>query len=196
MIMEKDSRPAGTNRREEEMNIDFYRIYREEMASIPICTKEEEIKLLSALAEGDSTARKRLAEGHLALAVRIAEEYEDCGVPIGDLVQEANMALLLFLEEVKAGFEGEFCACAESRIRQSLERAVSEQENEQRVEEEMAARVNVLKDISARLAEDLGREPSVKELAEYMKMTEDEIKDIMRLTLNAVSISGNPLPEA
>ena len=56
------------------------------------------------------------------------------------------------------------------------------------MEEEVVARVNVLKDISRQMAEDLGREATVEELAEKMKMSVDEIKDIMKLTLDSLSV--------
>ena len=58
------------------------------------------------------------------------------------------------------------------------------------IEEEMAARVNVLKDISASMARELGREATLAELAERMKMSEDEIRDIMKLTMDAMKVSG------
>lgn len=196
----------------EELNIDFYQIYLEEMASIPPCTEEEEKELLkvltgtgmepgigtpgreadgaSAKAAAKAAAKNRLIEGNLSLAVRTAEEYRDRGLPLGDLVQEANMAMLLFLEEISGGFEGNFKAEAGAKMRSALEEALTAQESERRVEEEMAARVNVLKDISAGMAKELGREPTVTELAERMKMTEDEIRDIMKLTLDAMSVSG------
>ena len=54
----------------------------------------------------------------------------------------------------------------------------------------MAARVNILQDISKELAERLGREPKVEELAERMKMTPDQIKEIMKVTMDALSITG------
>ena len=76
-------------------------------------------------------------------------------------------------------------ALADEMIRAALE----EQGLETKVEEEMLARVNVLKEVSKRMAEELGREATVAELAEKMKMTEDEIRDIMKLTLDAMSVS-------
>ena len=71
-----------------------------------------------------------------------------------------------------------------------MEEALELQDTECRIEEEMLARVNVLKDISASMAEELGREATVEELAARLKMTEEEIKDIMKLTLDAMSVSG------
>ena len=69
------------------------------------------------------------------------------------------------------------------------DRDVYKRQLETKVEEEMLARVNVLKEVSKRMAEELGREATVAELAEKMKMTEDEIRDIMKLTLDAMSVS-------
>lgn len=75
------------------------------------------------------------------------------------------------------------------QVEAALEAALDEQKNSEQVGEELLARVNVLKDISQQMAEELGREATVSELAAKMKMTEDEIKDIMKLTLDAMSVS-------
>lgn len=117
----------------------------------------------------------------------MAEEYRERGLSMNDLVQEANIALLLTAQEYKGG---DFDSQSEERIRRMIEDALELQNTEYKVEEEMLARVNVLKDISAGMAEELGREATVEELAERMKMTEQEIKDIMKLTLDAMSVSG------
>ena len=69
----------------------------------------------------------------------------------------------------------------EERIRQGIEAALEEQRAEAEVEENMAARVNVLQTVSQVMAKELGREATVDELAEKMKMTPDEIKEIMKL---------------
>ena len=76
------------------------------------------------------------------------------------------------------------------RIKTALEEAVEEQDTERKIGEEMAARVNILQDVSKELAERLGREPKVEELAERMKMTPDQIKEIMKVTMDALSITG------
>jgi len=152
----------------------FYDIYLEELKNLPQGTPEEEAALLKKLTEGDKTAASRLTELKLAKAVQIAEEYHDRGLPAGDLVQEANMALFLFASEYE---NGDFDAQMEKKVRVAIE-------------EEMAARVNVLKDISASMARELGREATLAELAERMKMSEDEIRDIMKLTMDAMKVSG------
>lgn len=166
---------------------ELYRLYVEELKLIPSCTPQEEERLLREISTGSQEAVKRLVEGKLKKAVKIVEEYRDCGLSLNDLVQEANIALLLTAQEYQAG---DFDAQAEERIRRMLGEAIKLQKTEYRIEEEMLARVNVLKDISAGMAEELGREATVEELAERMKLAEQEIKDIMKLTLDAMSVSG------
>ena len=172
----KDFLAAGDSGDEREFTSgeDFYQLYLEELKLVPPCSPEEEERLLDEILAGSQSAVKRLVEGKLGRAGRMAEEYRDRGLSMNDLVQEANIALLLTAQEYKGG---DFDSQSEERIRR-------------KVEEEMLARVNVLKDISAGMAEELGREATVEELAERMKMTEQEIKDIMKLTLDAMSVSG------
>ena len=109
---------------------------------------------------------------------------------MGDLVQEANMALLLALESYEGG---NFREQVKELSIERIQMAIQMQNQEKQAEEEMAARVNVLKDISQMMAEELGREATVEELAEKMKMTVDEIKEIMKVTLDAMNVSYNRL---
>lgn len=172
----------------EEKEIDVFQMYIEELEQVAPCTKEEEEALLAKLAAGKKEAAGRLVEGKLKDALRIAAEYREKGLPMNDLVQEASMALLLAANEYTGG---DFHVLMERRIRQAVEEALRLQDTETKIEEEMTARVNVLKDISASMAGELGREATVEELAERMKMTVDEVKDIMKLTLDAMSVVGN-----
>lgn len=165
---------------------DVYEMYQEELAGVVQCTEEEILKLCERLEHKEEAAKKRLIEGNLHRALEIAHEYENRGLPLGDLVQEANMALTVFAREF-AGTGDTFLKGMEHIIRLSLESAVNNQEQELQAEEEILARVNVLKDISAAMAEELGREATVEELAERMKMSTDEIREIMKVTLNAVN---------
>ncbi|MDD6074509.1 MAG: sigma-70 domain-containing protein [Clostridium sp.] len=172
----------------EEKEIDVFQMYIEELEKVDPCTPEEEEKLLTDLAEGKKDASRRLVEGKLKDALKIAAEYRDRGLPMNDLVQEASMALLLTANEYTGGdFKGQM----ERRIREAVEEALKLQDTEDKIEEEVTARVNVLKDISASMAKELGREATVEELAERMKLSTDEISDIMKITLDAMSVVGN-----
>lgn len=165
---------------------DIYRVYMEEIAAIEPCTEAENKELLAKIKNGTAGARERLIEGNLRRALMYVKEYINRGVPMADLIQEASMELMLLADE---GFESGFEKLLESRIRVRLEEVINEQKNESDIEEEMLARVNVLQEVSTRMAEELGREASLKELAERMKMTEDDVREIMKVTMDALSLS-------
>ena len=96
------------------------------------------------------------------------------------------MELMMLVDE---GFEGSFEKLLESRIRVRMEEIINDQKKETDIEEEMLARVNVLQEVSKSMAEELGREAKLSELAERMKMTEDEVREIMKVTMDALRMS-------
>ena len=175
------------NNANEELNPeDIYRVYMEEIAAIPPCSEEENEKLLGEIRSGNKAARERLIEGNLKNALFFVQDYIIKGVPMADLIQEASMELMMLADE---GFEGSFEKLLESRIRVRMEEIINDQKKETDIEEEMLARVNVLQEVSKSMAEELGREAKLSELAERMKMTEDEVREIMKVTMDALSMS-------
>ena len=162
------------NNANEELNPeDIYRVYMEEIAAIPPCSEEENEKLLGEIRSGNKAARERLIEGNLKNALFFVQDYINKGVPMADLIQEASMELMMLADE---GFEGSFEKLLESRIRVRMEEIITDQKKETDIEEEMLARVNVL-------------QAKLSELAERMKMTEDEVREIMKVTMDALSMS-------
>lgn len=175
------------NNANEELNPeDIYRVYMEEIAAIPPCSEEENEKLLGEIRSGNKAARERLIEGNLKNALFFVQDYINKGVPMADLIQEASMELMMLADE---GFEGSFEKLLERRIRVRMEEIINDQKKETDIEEEMLARVNVLQEVSKSMAEELGREAKLSELAERMKMTEDEVREIMKVTMDALSMS-------
>ena len=165
---------------------DIYRVYMEEIAAIPPCSEAENAKLLGEIRNGNKAARERLIEGNLKNALFFVQDYINKGVPMADLIQEASLELMMLADE---GFEGSFEKLLESRIRVRMEEIINDQKKEADIEEEMLARVNVLQEVSKSMAEELGREAKLSELAERMKMTEDEVREIMKVTMEALSMS-------
>ena len=88
------------------MHDDIYQMYLEEIEAIRPCTKEEQDQLLKKIAQGDDSARERLVEGSLGQLVELAKEYDGQGVLMGDLIQEANIALLTALAEMAGAGDG------------------------------------------------------------------------------------------
>lgn len=175
------------NNSEEDLSAeDIYRVYMEEIAAIPPCSEAENAKLLGEIRNGNKAARERLIEGNLKNALFFVQDYINKGVPMADLIQEASLELMMLADE---GFEGSFEKLLESQIRVRMEEIINDQKKEADIEEEMLARVNVLQEVSKSMAEELGREAKLSELAERMKMTEDEVREIMKVTMDALSMS-------
>ena len=182
------------------MHEDFYQMYLEELEGVAEAGPEEELALLERLAAGEAEAAGRLIEGNLKRVLAYAREYEGKGLPMNDLVQEANMALTaLAAEWARLAAEGTAAAGEKTerenfqellrrRVQESIEAALEEQKREAKIEENVAARVNVLQEVSRVMAAELGREATVDELAEKMKMTAEEIRDIMKVALDAVNV--------
>ena len=182
------------------MHEDFYQMYLEELEGVAEAGPEEELALLERLAAGEAEAAGRLIEGNLKRVLAYAREYEGKGRPMNDLVQEANMALTALAAEwarlaaegtASAGEKTErenFQELLRRRVQESIEAALEEQKREAEIEENVAARVNVLQEVSRVMAAELGREATVDELAEKMKMTAEEIRDIMKVALDAVNV--------
>lgn len=165
----------------------YYHLYLEGLKEIPPCTDEERRSLLERLTAGDLSVKDRLIEGHLLLALAVAKDYRDKGLPMSDLVQEANLALTMAV----SGYQGgDLLAQAKEKIVSFLDAALKEQKAEKELGEEMAARVNVLQEVSRVLAEELGREATVEELAAKMQMPPGDIKEIMKLAVDALSVDG------
>ena len=176
------------------MEHDFFDMYLEEMRSITPLERDEMVSVLEGTARGDAGARSRLVEGCLGKVLEMVREYGDSELPLSDLVQEANTALMLAAIE----YDGSepWNELMTRRVKESVELALEEQRTENQIEETMAARVNVLQTVSQVLAKELGREATLEELSAKMKMSEDEVRDIMKLALDALTVNGEGQADA
>lgn len=162
---------------------DLFGVYLGELAGIKDCSEEENAGLLKEIRAGSREARNRLIEGNLKRAMFFVQDYVDQGVQLSDLIQEASLELMLLADE---GFEGAFEGLLESRVRVRMEEVIREQKADSDTKEEVLARVNVLQEISRRMAEELGREASLEELSERMQLPQDEVREIMKMTMDAL----------
>lgn len=167
------------------MQEDLFQMYLGDLDRIEGCDEAENHRLLQKWSAGDAAAKNRLIEGNLRTVLEEVRDYLGRGVPAGDLVQEANMALVMAVEDYE---DGDFGAFLKTRVREALLAVVKEQSMEQETAQKVADRVNRLSDVSQELAEELGREATVEELARRMELTGEEIRDIMKITLDAMSV--------
>ncbi len=168
--------------------LDVFQMYLEDMAAIVGCDARENCDLVARKLLGSLEAKKRLIEGNLRTVLAMTRNYLNRGVSAGDLVQEANVALVMAVED--ADEPDEFEDFLAERVRDALEEAVDRQADEKKAAERMIDRVSLLKSVSEEMAQRLGREATAEELAERMQLTTEEIKDGMRWTLDAMNAGG------
>ena len=163
-------------------------LYLQESLKTAALSPEETEELLARLAEGREEARDRLVEANLPLAAELAAEYRDRGLFYSDLIQESNLGLLLAIDAYRPGMEETFEAYLSRSIRQQIEEALREYNASTRSSVEMAGQINQLNEISAAFAREHGREAKIEELASRMGIPEEEIRILMKASLDAVNL--------
>ena len=157
------------------VNIDDpVKVYLKEIGRVQLLSPEEEVELAKRMAEGDQTARQRLAESNLRLVVSIAKRYVGRGMHFLDLIQEGNLGLIKAVEKFDYTKGFKFSTYATWWIRQAITRAIADQARTIRIPVHMVETINKVKKVSAQLLHENGREPTVEEVAEAMSITEDK----------------------
>src|SRR5579875_1477588 len=144
---------------------DHVRTYLREIGRVPLLTAAEEVELAKRVEAGDDTARRALAEANLRLVVSIAKRYVGRGLHLLDLIQEGNLGLMRAVEkfDYRKGFK--FSTYATWWIRQAITRAIADKARTIRVPVHMVETINKLNRIERELLQEMGREPTVEELA-------------------------------
>ena len=173
----------------EEINVDdSVRMYLKEIGKIPLLNAEQERLLAQKMQAGDKDAKDTLVESNLRLVVSIAKKYMNRGLSLLDLIQEGNIGLIKAVDkfDYEKGFK--FSTYATWWIRQAITRAIADQARTIRIPVHMVETINKLTRVQRQLIQDLGREPTIDELAEKMNMPVDKIRDIQRISQDPVSI--------
>jgi RNA polymerase primary sigma factor len=167
---------------------DHVRMYLKEIGRVPLLTAEEEIELAERIEKHDEVAKRRLAEANLRLVVSIAKRYIGRGLQFLDLIQEGNLGLIKAVEkfDYRKGFK--FSTYATWWIRQAITRAIADQARTIRVPVHMVETINKLGRVNRQLVQELGREPTIEELAEGMGMSSDRVREIMKVAQEPVSL--------
>ena len=167
---------------------DPVRMYLKEIGKIPLLKPHEEVEYAKRMAEGDEFAKQKLVEANLRLVVSIAKRYVGRGMLFLDLIQEGNLGLIKAVEkfDYKKGYK--FSTYATWWIRQAITRAIADQARTLRIPVHMVETINKLIRVSRQLLQELGRDPKPDEIAKEMNMTEEKVREIMKIAQDPVSL--------
>jgi len=168
---------------------DVVKTYLKEIAKYKLINGDQEIDLGKQIEAGDIYAKKILAEANLRLVVAIAKKYRKIGgLSFMDLIHEGNLGLLKAIEkfDYKRGYK--FSTYATWWIRQSITRAIADQSRTIRLPVHVNDLLQRLKKISGQLAQELGREPHVEELCEAMELSEDKVRQLLKIMQEPLSM--------
>ncbi len=167
---------------------DPVRMYLKEIGTVPLLTADEEYSLAMRKSQGDEDAKQRLIEANLRLVVSIAKRYTGRGMSFLDLVQEGNLGLIKGVEKFDPEKGFKLSTYATWWIRQSVTRALADQARTIRVPVHMVETINKMSKMQRKLTLELGYEPSVKELADHLEMSEEKVQEIMQIAREPASL--------
>ncbi|QUH22086.1 sigma-70 family RNA polymerase sigma factor [Alkaliphilus sp. B6464] len=167
---------------------DTLRRFLREMGQIPMVNMEEEIALAKRIKKGDEEAKKELISANLRLVVSIAKRYMNRGLPFIDLIQEGCLGLIKAVEKFDYTKGYKFSTYATWWIRQAITRSIADQSKTIRIPMHIIELTSNYLKVHKRLTNELGREPSIEEIAMEMKMPEEKIANIVMMTKDTLSL--------
>jgi len=196
---EDDSIPAGLSLD------DPVRMYLKEIGRVPLLSMEDEKRLAMAIERGDleaakngsadsvlilegEQAKRQLTEANLRLVVSIAKKYVGRGMLFLDLIQEGNLGLIRAVEKFDYRKGYKFSTYATWWIRQAITRALADQARTIRIPVHMVETINRLIKISRQLLQELGRDPSVEEIAAEMGLTPEKVREVIKISQEPISL--------
>ncbi len=172
-----------------EYNLDDpVRMYLKEIGQVPLLSAEEEQELARRVAEGDQSAKNKLTEANLRLVVSIAKKYAGRGLHILDLIQEGNTGLIRAVDKFDYTKGNKFSTYATWWIRQAITRAIADQARTIRVPVHMVEVINKATRCNRKLVQELGREPTLEEIADELNLPIEKIIEANRIAADTLSL--------
>ena len=167
---------------------DPVRMYLKEIGQVKLLSAEEEVELAKRVSQGDQEAKNKLTEANLRLVVSIAKKYSGRGLHILDLIQEGNTGLIRAVDKFDWTKGNKFSTYATWWIRQAITRAIADQARTIRVPVHMVEVINKATRCNRKLVQELGREPTVEEIAKELGLPVEKIIEANRTAADTLSL--------
>jgi RNA polymerase primary sigma factor len=174
-----------TNRESQSLDKYLQEIGREELI-----TAEMEVELAQKIKQGDQIALEKLTKANLRFVVSVAKQYQNQGLTLPDLINEGNLGLIKAAQRFDETRGFKFISYAVWWIRQSILQALAEQSRIVRLPLNQVGSLNKINKAFSRLEQEFERPPSSDELATALELTEEKVKDTMKISGRHVSVDA------
>jgi RNA polymerase primary sigma factor len=169
-------------------SLDSLRLYLRSIGRVPLLDADEEVTLAKRIERGDMAAKQHMVEANLRLVVSIAKGYVGRGLTFLDLIQEGSLGLIRAVEKFDHRRGYKFSTYATWWIRQAVSRALADKARTIRIPVHMVERLNKLISAERMLIQQLGREPTAEEIAAELECEVREVRDVLRLAQQPISL--------
>src|SRR5512132_1876928 len=171
-----------------EPSLDSLRLYLRSIGRVPLLTAAQEVDLAKRIERGDIAAKTHMVEANLRLVVSIAKGYLGRGLTFLDLIQEGSLGLIRAVEKFDYRRGYKFSTYATWWIRQAVTRAIADKARTIRIPVHMVEKLNKVVHVERQLVQSLGREPSPEEIANELECSAREVRDILRMSQQPISL--------
>ena len=168
--------------------------YLKEISAYPLIDREEEVRLAKEIKKGEETALNKLVRSNLRFVVSVAKKYQNQGVPLPDLINEGNLGLIRAAHKFDETKGIKFISYAVWWIRQAILQALAEQSRIVRVPLNRAGALHRIGRRSSTLLQELGREPTVEEIAEELEISREEVERTLAISQSHLSLDAPVTP--
>jgi RNA polymerase primary sigma factor len=168
--------------------------YLKEISAYPLLAREDEVELATRIRTGDPEALDKLVRSNLRFVVSVAKKYQNQGVALGDLINEGNLGLIRAAHKFDETKGIKFISYAVWWIRQAILQALAEQSRIVRVPLNRAGALHRIGRRSSALLQELGREPTVEELADELDLSEEEVERTLAISQTHLSLDAPLTP--
>lgn len=169
-------------------------LYLQEISNYPLIDRGEEARLARGVRAGDEEALDKLVRSNLRFVVSVAKRYQNLGVPLSDLINEGNVGLIRAAGRFDETKNIKFISYAVWWIRQAILQALAEQGRIVRIPMNRAGEVSRITRTRSQLRQELGRDPTVRELAVTLGVGEEEVESTLLMTQGYLSLDAPASP--